>query len=118
MKSKPISPAMHGILDYVIGSLLIAAPRLLKQDNEAVKNYQKVGKGILAINALTDAPSGIRKTIPLKAHQANDAMVLAGLATSTFSETVREDKKILGFHVALMALLATQYLLTDYNNKS
>ena len=117
MKSKPISPAMHGILDYVVGSVLIAAPRLLKQEDEAVKNYQKVGKGILAVNALTDAPSGIRKTIPLKAHQANDAMVLAGLATSVFSQRIREDKKILGFHVAILAILATQYLLTDYNNK-
>jgi hypothetical protein len=112
---KPITPAMHGTIDYVMGTALFAAPTLLGINQKAARNYRRTASLITALNAMTDTPAGIRKMVPMKVHQAADASVLAGLALATTAKSVRTDKKALIFHCAFFAMALTQYMLTDYN---
>lgn len=112
---KIISPKMHGILDYALGSMLLTLPGQLGVNNTATKNYRLLATGMTAMNAMTDTPAGLKKMIPLKMHQKADASLLAALAIATFSDTIRKDPKTLGFHLGLLGLAGLQYAMTDYD---
>ncbi|HEU0137455.1 MAG TPA: hypothetical protein VFQ50_09195 [Flavobacterium sp.] len=115
---KPITPMVHGIMDYAMGATLLALPAMMGADGALTKTYGAVGLGILSQNALTDSPCGIRKSISLKQHKMADTGILAAVALSTFSKAIRNDKKMLGFHVGLLTMLTAQYLLTDFDGNS
>ncbi len=111
---KPISPKTHAIMDYVMAGTLLAAPKLLGSSSSMCKTYGAVGLGILGQNAFSDTPAAIKRAIPLNIHKHADTAILAGLALCTLTKAIRNDKKALGVHVGLLALLTTQYLLTDF----
>lgn len=112
--NKPITPKAHGIIDYVISSVLLAAPSLLGANSKAAKTYGFVSAGMTALNALTDTPAGVKNGISFKAHKKADLGLLTGLSLLSFASFIRKDKRALGFHVGLLAVTAAYYMLTDY----
>lgn len=115
---KPVSPTAHGIMDYVISGVEMAAAPLLGLNTKATRTYQALGAGYTLINALTKTPVGVKKMIPLKTHQKGDLGLIAGVALLTFVPFIRKDKKALFFNLGLVALVALQYALTDYNDEN
>lgn len=114
---KPVSPTAHGIMDYVISGVELAAAPLLGLNSTAVRTYQALGAGYTLVNALTRTPVGVKKLIPLKTHEKGDLGLVAGVALLTFMPFIRKDKKALLFNLGLVALVALQYVLTDYNDE-
>lgn len=114
MAKKPISPVLHGILDYVLGGAILAAPAILKLEEPAAGNYRKLAVNMLMLNALTDSGVGIAGKISLRSHKKADLATLAGLGASVFSKKIRKNKKTLAFHMFLTGALAASYTLTDY----
>ena len=58
MNEKPVTPVVHGLIDYVFSSIQLAAPAYLGLNPTVTKTYQALGSGFLAVNALTDTPVG------------------------------------------------------------
>lgn len=83
MRDGPIPLFAHGVIEYLAGILLIAAPFLLDFDSGAATALSIViGVVILAIAAATDGPTSLVNQIPRPAHVALDyvlAVVLIAL---------------------------------------
>lgn len=114
MNTKPVAPALHGIIDYVFSGILLAAPSGIGLNEKVTKTYQALGTSFLGINALTDTPVGIKRVISFKGHQMADAAFLAGLSLLTLVPFIRKDKQALGFHLSFLGTALTHYVLTDY----
>jgi hypothetical protein len=114
MNNKPVTPAMHGIIDYVFSGIQLAAPPLLGLNKTAAGTYMALGAGFLAVNALTDTPVAIKPVLSFETHQKADTGFLAGLALLTAPRFIRNDKRALVFHFSFLAVAVTHYILTDY----
>lgn len=75
----PISTPFHGVLDYLVGALLIAAPWLLGFATGGPEQWVPVGLGIaiIGMSLLTDYEAGAIRAIPLPLHLGVD--VLGGI---------------------------------------
>jgi len=77
-----IPTRIHGILDYLVGALLIATPWLFRFDHGGAETWVPVVLGSAAIlySLCTDYERGVLRLIPMDAHLALDlggAVVLA-----------------------------------------
>jgi hypothetical protein len=118
MTSTPITPKLHGIIDYAFSAVQLVAPTVLGLNKKAKKAYDGTGGMFLTVNTLTDTPVGVNGGISFRTHQKADAVSLAGLALLSFSKFIRNDKKALGFHLTLLTIAIANYMLTDYKSAS
>ncbi len=74
-----LSRRAHGALDYIVGVLLILAPRLLGFDNGGAEQRvpEMLGIAIIIYSLLTNYELGLVKLIPFRAHITLD--VLGGI---------------------------------------
>ena len=97
-----IPTQIHGILDYLMGILLIAAPWILDFHRGGPETYVPVvlGAGVIFYSLLTNYELGVVKKIPMKLHLGLDLMGGAFLAASPwlfgFSDYVYLPHLILG----------------------
>ena len=72
--SKPISPSMHLKTDYLLGSLVAAAPELFdfKEEKLATTLCRALGGGIVVATGLTNAKGAVLPVVPLTMHLAGD----------------------------------------------
>jgi hypothetical protein len=115
MNPKPVTPALHGIIDYIFSGIQLVGPTVLGLNDKAAKTYGTLGAGFLLGNAFTDTPVGLKPVLSFKDHQKTDAAFLVGLAGLTFIQFIRRDKRALAFHLGFLATAVTHYLLTDYD---
>ncbi|HYG01452.1 MAG TPA: SPW repeat protein [Chryseosolibacter sp.] len=81
---KIISTRVHGVLDYLVGALLIASPWLFDFARGGAETWVPVvlGAGTIIYSLLTDYELGVSKTISMKTHLGLDAMSGVFLAIS------------------------------------
>lgn len=79
-----IPTRIHGLVDYVVGSTLIAAPRLLGFANGGAKQRVPVvlGAAVIGYSAFTNYERGLVKAIPVKTHLGLDVLTGIVLASS------------------------------------
>jgi drug/metabolite transporter (DMT)-like permease len=68
---KPLNAYSHGILDYLVGILLIVSPWLFGFDDVssvATNTMVIVGVVITALSLMTDYPISLVKAVPFKTH--------------------------------------------------
>ena len=84
MSLRVIPTQVHGVLDYLTGSALLAAPGLLgiKDEPRAALTLRLAGGGATAYSLLTDYELGLVRLLPVPAHLALDAMSGALLVSS------------------------------------
>ena len=65
-----LSTRVHGMLDYLVGLLLIASPWLFGFDNGGAETWVPVvlGIGALVVSVLTDYELGFVRRIPMPVH--------------------------------------------------
>lgn len=99
---KIISTRVHGVLDYLVGALLIASPWLFDFARGGAETWVPVILGASAVlySLLTDYELGVAKKISIKTHLSLDAMSGVLLAISPwlfgFNEFVYLPHLILG----------------------
>ena len=78
------STKTHGVLDYLTGAALLAAPRALGLEGvpSSARALQLAGGGATAYSMLTDYELGAVKLLPMRVHLALDAASGALLASS------------------------------------
>ena len=79
-----ISTRLHGVLDYLTGSMLVAAPLVVGLDfrSAAGRALCISGAAHAGYSALTDYELGAVRLLPMRAHLALDAAGAVALATS------------------------------------
>ena len=97
-----IPTRVHGILDYLVGVLLIFAPRIFGFENTGAASTVPVVLGVAALiySLLTRYELGLIKVLPFKAHLAMDfasgVVLLVSPWAFGFSETVWVPHVIVG----------------------
>ncbi len=82
---RPISPRLHGVLDYATATQLLALPTLLRTAGDpSGRVLQAAGAAYLGTAATTRYDLGLVKLLPFRAHLALDAVGAAGLAAAPF----------------------------------
>jgi hypothetical protein len=86
-KEKPmqvIPTRVHGILDYVVGVLLIAAPWLFQFNHGGAETWVPVALGAATIlySLCTDYERGVLRLVPMEVHLGLDLMSAVLLAVS------------------------------------
>lgn len=80
-----ISAFFHGVLEYLAGALLIAAPFIFGFDADAAVAASIVaGLILLVVTAASKLPTGLTKTIPVVTHVVLDVALAGGLIAAPF----------------------------------
>jgi hypothetical protein len=81
---KILSTRVHGVLDYLVGALLIAAPWLFDFARAGAETWVPValGGGAILYSLLTDYEAGVYRKIPMKTHLTLDLLSGILLAAS------------------------------------
>lgn len=114
MTDKPISPRMHGILDYALVGSLLVLPRILKLNSDVQKVYAVEALGLLAYIGITAQPAAIKPLIPFWLHSKIDSFNLAHFATQTFTKPFRRDRHAMLFNIVFTAAATAVVFLTDW----
>ena len=76
---RPISPRLHGVLDYSTSAAIALAPRLLDFPRPARRLADTLATGYTGMSAVTDYPLGAKRVLPFKAHGAMELVIGAAL---------------------------------------
>jgi SPW repeat-containing protein len=80
-----VSLSLHVLIEYGVGVLTILAPFLLSFDSTAAKVVSVlVGAGILVLAVVTDAPTGIARSLPVASHVVLDYVLALFLIVAPF----------------------------------
>jgi hypothetical protein len=114
-KRGPISPFVHGVMDYLLAALLIAAPFLIGFDADAATALSiAAGVAVLMLGAFTAWRTGIVKSIPPIAHAMLDYLIAALLIAAPFLAGFSDDGGASAFFVVvgvagLLLTIATRF---------
>src|SRR5690242_10518482 len=85
LREGPVPVFVHGVLEYVVGVLLVAAPFLFSYDSgAAIAASIVLGLALLALTASSALPTGLVKTVPVSLHVGADVALAALLVVSPF----------------------------------
>jgi hypothetical protein len=104
---------IHGILDYLLGALLIASPWLLGFAAGGAETWAPVGAGaaVIVYSLFTDYERGVVRRIDVPVHLLLDFLVGVGLTVSPW--LLGFDSRVWIPHVALGAVAALAAAVTD-----
>lgn len=74
MKLKFISPAVHGIIDWLTVPTLAATPRVCGFSRRVRRLYDIMAGGVATSSTFTDYPAGLVKLMPMQAHLTLDKL--------------------------------------------
>jgi hypothetical protein len=101
-KQGPVPAFVHGLVEYLAGALLIAAPFLFSFENDTATAVSIVGGVlVLIVTASSALPTGLIKSIPVQAHAVIDFAVAAALIASPFLFGFSDDGTATAFFIVL-----------------
>ena len=115
MYERPITPAMHGAIDYGFAALNLLAPTLFGLTGSARAICYGLAAAQGPLNALTDQPLALKKVVPFRMHgELETPFVPAILLLPLLTGAMKQPRARLYFG-SFFAIAAANYLLTDYN---
>lgn len=121
---KVISTKTHGMLDYLMGIVLIASPWIFGFADNATAKWIPIilGVGSLLYSLMTNYELGVSKTLSMKTHLTLDTVAGIFLALSPFifgfSDDVYAPHLILGILEVGAALMTKTAPSTNFRNAS
>jgi hypothetical protein len=113
--SKPISPRMHGVIDYATVATTAAMPRMLGFPKQAEQLCYALAGGYGGLSSVTDYPLAVRRKVPFKMHGAAEAAVGLALPFMPWVLGFARHRPARNFFLGLTALTAVVAALTDWN---
>jgi len=113
---KPISPKMHGVLDYTTSAAVMMAPRIMKFPKPARRLCDALASGYTGMSAVTDYPLSVKRVVPFKAHGATELAIAAALPAMPWLLGFSEHKAARNFCFGLTALTLVVAALTDWDS--
>jgi hypothetical protein len=112
---KPISPRMHGVLDYTTSAAVAAAPLAMRMPPAARRLFESLAAGYTGVSALTDYPLSVRRAIPFKAHGATELAIAAALPAMPWVLGFSGHRAARNLCFGLTALTLVVAALTDWS---
>jgi hypothetical protein len=112
---KPISPTMHGVMDYATVAVTAAVPRLMKFPTRATRAADALAGGYGALAGMTDYPLGARRIVPFKGHGLAEAAVGLALPMLPWALGFAKDRAARNFFLGLTAVTFVVAALTDWS---
>ncbi|MDB5253617.1 MAG: hypothetical protein JWP27_2786 [Flaviaesturariibacter sp.] len=114
-----IGTKTHGILDYIVGALLIAAPWIFNFDGGGAETWVPVilGAGAIVYSLFTNYEMGAVQQLSMRTHLALDLVSGVLLAASPwlfgFADEVRAPHLVLGLFEIAASLLTKRHSSTE-----
>lgn len=118
MSTKPVSPAMHGIIDYTFSAALLTLPHIIKLNKKLKWLYAADAVNTALYSILTNYPLSIKHIIHYRTHRKLDIENIVALALATLYKPVRKSRRALGFHISIITAALLTVLLTDWKVKN
>ncbi len=85
LREGPIPVFVHGLVEYLVGALLIAAPFLFSFDSgTAIGASIVLGVALIGLAAVTRGPTSLVDQLPRSVHVTADVVIVAVLFVSPF----------------------------------
>ena len=118
-KKGPVPVFVHGVIEYVAGVLLIAAPFVLAFDSDTATGISiAIGVVVLVVTASTAMSTGLVKSIPVQAHVVLDYVLAIFLIAAPFILGFSDDGTAAGFFIVigvvhLLLTIATRFVVEE-----
>lgn len=112
---KPISPTLHGALDYGFLAAMLTVPKLLGLPRRGRAVAAAFGAAQGGLNAVTDQPLAVRHLVPFRLHGAVDLAALPAVVGLPLLTGVLRDRRARAFFLGSGAALAAVYAFTDWD---
>jgi hypothetical protein len=112
---KPISPRIHGILDYTTSAAVAAAPFLFGMPRGARLLFESLAGGYTSLSSVTDYPLSLKRLVPFKAHGATELAIAAVLPAMPRALGFTRNRAARNLCFGLTALTVLVASLTDWN---
>lgn len=113
---KPISPTIHGVLDYLMVPVFFLAPRLFGFDGLPATISMVLAGVHLILTALTAMPLGLIKVIPFKVHGAIEVVVGLALIALPWILGFAQVNSARNFFLAVGIVILIVAMLTDWKS--
>lgn len=114
--ARPISPRLHGIIDYAFFGVWAGVPRLLQLPAPVRATFTGMGAAQGMLNAFTDQPYAVRRLIPFRVHGRIEKWSAPLYVALPLLAGAWGDRRSRVFFLGLGALLVTNFNLTDWRS--
>ena len=120
LRRNSVPLAIHVLIEYGIGVLTILSPFLFSFDATAAEILAVLtGAGILVFAVLTDAPTGIARTLPVASHVVIDYVLGLFLIVAPFVfGFAGDDNAATAYFIVFGLLFVMLAVLTRYHDKT
>lgn len=115
---KPISPRVHGMIDYGTSAAVAAAPAVLDVPKAARNLFEGLATGYTGLSSMTDYPLGVKRVVPFKVHGATELAVAAILPLMPWLLGFADDRAARNMCFGLSALTLVVSALTDWDQRN
>lgn len=115
---KPITPTIHGAIDYSTVAAVAAAPRLLDLPKPAAALCYALAGSYAGLSAITDYPLSVRRAVPFKAHGVAEAAVGVALPFMPWILGFADHRAARNLCFGLTAITFVVAALTDWEKRS
>lgn len=112
---RPISPMMHGVMDYATVAATAAVPRLLNFPPNATRAADALAGGYGLLSSMTDYPLGARRVVPFRGHGLAEAAIGVALPVLPWALGFGDNRRARNFFFGLTALTFLVAALTDWS---
>lgn len=112
---KPISPRMHGMLDYSTVAAVAALPSVIDMPARARNLFYGLAGGYLGLSLMTDYPLGAKRAVPFKGHGIAEGVIGAALPAMPWALGFQGNRAARNLCFGLAALTGVVAALTDWD---
>jgi hypothetical protein len=116
-RPKPISPRIHGVLDYVTSTAVAVAPRAMNFPRPARMLFDSLAAGYTGLSAMTDYPMSVKRVAPFKVHGAAELAIAAVLPVLPYALGFARHRAARNLCFGLTALTVVVAALTDWDRR-
>jgi hypothetical protein len=113
---KPISPRIHGVLDYATSATVAIAPRAMNFPPAAQRLFGSLAAGYTGLSAVTDYPLSVKRVAPFKVHGAAELAIAAVLPALPYVLGFSNHRAARNLCFGLTALTVVVAALTDWSS--
>lgn len=111
----PITPRLHGMLDYTTSAAVAVAPPLFDMPKPARRLFEGLAATYTGLSAVTDYPMSVRRVVPFRAHGAAELAIAAVLPALPWVLGFSEHRAARNLCFGLTALTLVVAALTDWS---
>lgn len=111
---KPITPRLHGVLDYTTSAAVAAAPPLFDMPRSATRLFEGLAATYTGLSSVTDYPLSVKRLVPFEVHGAGELAIAAVLPAMPWVLGFSEHRAARNLCFGLTALTLVVAALTDW----